>query len=258
MWFSACPCSVRYANLYDAAVSAVGAYRDEVMAGSFPKTCNSTFMKPAESEKLLARRSGRVSACDAPKLLPSANGVTSFHASGTAIGGSEKVGSSSDPGEPVQTGPYKVCVFGGGRMGQLFAWMMAGPPCCFSDDDRGSAVWQEMQKRETQVTICTSREDLIAACAQAKGLLRVVQSANNSGANSSCDYDIGVKHSFMLADGTVETDCMPTGAEEGRPVNVISRKEAQNLTCAFDLVIIACLSGDTQDIGEPSDLLLDQ
>ncbi|CDJ58111.1 3-methyl-2-oxobutanoate hydroxymethyltransferase, putative [Eimeria maxima] len=166
----------RYANLYDAAVSAVGAYRDEVMAGSFPKTCNSTFMKPAESEKLLARRSGRVSACDAPKLLPSANGITSFHASGTAIGGSEKVGSSSDPGEPVQTGPYKVCVFGGGRMGQLFAWMMA--------------------------------------------------------------------------DGTVETDCMPTGAEEGRPVNVISRKEAQNLTCAFDLVIIACLSGDTQDIAE--------
>ncbi|CDJ26844.1 3-methyl-2-oxobutanoate hydroxymethyltransferase, putative [Eimeria mitis] len=237
----------RYANLYDAAVSAVGTYRAEVVAGSFPRTCNSSFMKPAETEKLHARCSGRLAAEDAPKVLPSGNGVTSSHASDTTMGGTTPVGTSPHSGEPVQTGPYKVCVFGGGRMGQLLAWIMAGSPCFSSSDSRDSAVLQQMQMSGTEVTICTSREDLIAACTQAKGLLSVVQSASSPHPG---DSEGGAKHSFMLTNEVVNIGCLPTGAEERRPVKVISRKAAETLGRVFDLVIIACLSSDTQEIAE--------
>lgn len=243
----------RYVNLYDAAVSAVETYRAEVMAGSFPQACNSSFMKPAESEKLLARCSGRAVTRDTLKVFPSGNGITSSHPHGTTMEGSVPVGTSSDCAEPVQAGPYKVCVFGGGRMGQLFAWIFAGSPC-FASDNRDSAVWQHTQKRSTEVTICTSREDLIAASVKAKGLLSVVQSTSSP---RSDDADNGAKRSFMLTNETVRTGCHPKGAEERRPVDVVSRKAMETLGRTFDLVIIACLSGDTQDIGTSDDLLLD-
>ncbi|CDJ50720.1 3-methyl-2-oxobutanoate hydroxymethyltransferase, putative [Eimeria brunetti] len=243
----------RYANLYDAAVSAVGTYRAEVMAGSFPRTCNSSFMKPAESEKLRARCSGRVAPGDALKTIPSGDGVTSFHASDTTLEVRASMSTLPDSGEPARAGPYKVCVFGGGRMGQLFAWIMAGSPCYSSDDSRDSAVWQHMNKRGTEVTICTSREDLIAASVQAKGLLSVVQSVSST---SLGDPDSGVKHSIVATNDAVEAGCLSSGAEDRRPVNVISRKAAGALSRVFDLVIIACLSGDTQEIGVSEGLLL--
>ncbi|CDI83164.1 3-methyl-2-oxobutanoate hydroxymethyltransferase, putative [Eimeria acervulina] len=168
----------RYVNLYDAAVSAVETYRAEVMAGSFPQACNSSFMKPAESEKLLARCSGRAVTRDTLKVFPSGNGITSSHPHGTTMEGSVPVGTSSDCAEPVQAGPYK--------------------------------------------STSSPRSD---------------------------DADNGAKRSFILTNETVRTGCHPKGAEERRPVDVVSRKAMETLGRTFDLVIIACLSGDTQDIG---------
>ncbi|CDJ42273.1 3-methyl-2-oxobutanoate hydroxymethyltransferase, putative [Eimeria tenella] len=238
----------RYANLYDMAVSAVGTYRAEVVAGSFPKPCNSTFMKPAESEKLSAICSSGVRAAIDIKALPSEGSTTDISASKTAKTCSAGLESSSDSNEADSREPYKVCVWGGGRMGQLFAWIMAGsisPPV-----NGDCAEWQRMQMRGTEVTICTSREDLIAACVRKRGMLTALQSAGAASSAVPSDPESGAKHSFMLTNEMVQGGCCASGAGEQRRVNVISRKAAESLGRVFDLVIIACNSGDTQPIAE--------
>lgn len=238
----------RYANLYDMAVSAVGTYRAEVVAGSFPKPCNSTFMKPAESEKLSAICSSGVRAAIDIKALPSEGSTTDISASKTAKTCSAGLESSSDSNEADSREPYKVCVWGGGRMGQLFAWIMAGsisPPV-----NGDCAEWQRMQMRGTEVTICTSREDLIAACVRKRGMLTALQSAGAASSAVPSDPESGAKHSFMLTNEMVQGGCCASGAGEQRRVNVISRKAAESLGRVFDLVIIACNSGDTQPIGK--------
>ena len=256
----------RYANLYDIAVSAVGTFRIEVVEGSFPQPRNVTSMRPGESEKFSAMCSRRQTALmdsldSAPAKGSLANSAGDPGALNATEAGSGLVKSSQESREADSVCPYKVCVWGGGRMGQLFAWILAGSPHLPATAQADSVAWQRMQRHGVEVTICTAREDLIDASVKNGGVLEAVQSL--AGTNSlpdtapsaalavsnSCNPERAVKRGFMLTGAITGSPLDTTMAGEKRPVKVISRNAAETLGPIFDLVIIACHSAQTQELG---------
>ncbi|KAL8275063.1 hypothetical protein Esti_000942 [Eimeria stiedai] len=254
----------RYANLYDSAVSAVEAYRAEVAGGLFPQKCNAICMKPGESRKFAASCASRSAApLKSLGVSSSTSNTRTGQADSNVFSSTEPCLAAPDSSCEFQgmeaTRPYKVCVWGGGRMGQLIAWIFAGLPQSPDTDAQALLSWQQLQARGIEVKICTSRQDLLAASAEKGGMLEAFQAGS-----SELDH-----RAFLDASKAkplnVEGDCavkpplphngtkpLANGAVSGgrRRVAVVTRKEAEKLEGTFDLVIIACHSGQTQEVAE--------
>ncbi|OEH76010.1 putative 3-methyl-2-oxobutanoate hydroxymethyltransferase [Cyclospora cayetanensis] len=238
----------RYANLYDMAVSALGTFRSEVVQGSFPQQCNSTPMRPGEGEKFADTCAHRTStSADSSTIAERGGGISSSVTLGSTKQYSAETKSSDVPQETDSSGPYKVCVWGGGRMGQLFAWILAGSPQILATDQHGHAGWQQKQMYGIEVTICTSRKDLVAASNQNGGRLSVIRSHGPPTTSSSPSNDR--THSSTLA-SIAENPLGAAGNGEQRLIKVISHSTADKLRYTYDLVIIACHSAATQNIAE--------
>lgn len=138
-----------FANLYDEAVRGVAAFREEVTAGEFPADANAFKMKEGE----FARLRSQVECLD-PRTSESPEKPSSAPASSAS--------SSAPRSEAPSFGCRKVCVRGGGRMGQLFAWLLAG----------------EASSSPAEVVLASRRKDLQDAVTENGGLLFA---AENSG-----------------------------------------------------------------------------
>ncbi|KAL8455644.1 hypothetical protein Emag_000466 [Eimeria magna] len=257
----------RYANLYDSAVSAVEAYRAEVVEGVFPQKCNATCMKPGESEKFAASCARRLAAPLKGLGGPSSTSHTRItQANSDASISTEPClaapDSSCESHEKEATRSYRACVWGGGRMGQLIAWILAGPPQPPDTNAQKLSSWQQLQTSGMEVSICTTRQDLLAASAEKGGVLQAFQ-AGSSELDRGASLDANkVKQHNPKSDCVVKPASPHNGTKpfannavsgEKRRVTVVSRKQAEELEGVFDLVIIACHSGQTQEPhGAPS------
>ncbi|KAL8444217.1 hypothetical protein Emed_006338 [Eimeria media] len=257
----------RYANLYDSAVSAVEAYRAEVVGGVFPQKCNATCMKPGESDKFAASCARR-----STPPLEEAKGPSSSTSHTRSTQADSNVSTSTEPcpsaldsscesQEKETTRPFKVCVWGGGRMGQLIAWILAGPPQPPDNQTNAQKLssWQQLQARGMEVSICTNRQDLLAASAEKGGVLQAFQAGSSEPDQGSSLDANKAKHNNKEGDCEVKSTLSHNGTAhltssaasgERRRVTVLSRKQAEELGGVFDLVIIACHSGQTQEVAE--------
>ncbi|KAL8426514.1 hypothetical protein Efla_004879 [Eimeria flavescens] len=270
----------RYANLYNSAVSAVEAYRSEVVEGSFPQKCNAPSMKPGEREKFAAscarRASALVKRSESTEHEGSGGEVPAHsdarcsterwpaHSNALAATGTRCAAALQGACETLDdqgTRPYRICVWGGGRMGQLFAWILSGPAHLQNADSQELKSWQRLQLRGTEVSLCTGRQDLLAASAENGGFVEAHHergeahdSDTNAGTDAQkvwiCKPEEEDASTFMLANKATEGLTNSKALGERRQVKVISRVEAEKLERAFDLVIIACHSTQTQEVAE--------
>ncbi|KAL8435725.1 hypothetical protein ACSSS7_002262 [Eimeria intestinalis] len=254
-----------YANLYDSAVSAVEAYRAEVVGGLFPQKCNATCMKPGESEKFAASCARRSAAPIRSLGDSSSSSHTKTQADSIVSTSADPCLASRDSSSESQgtkaTRPYKVCVWGGGRMGQLIAWILAGPAPLLDKNAQELSSGQQLQARGMEVSICTNRQDLLAASTDKEGLLEALQPAPSDPNHSAFLDAYEAKLLDSKGDCAIKATLPHNGTKsvadgavlgEKRRVTVLTRKEAEKLEGIFDLVIVACHSGQTHEVGTPS------
>lgn len=238
-----------------------------MVEGAFPQKCNASSMKPGEREKLAARCAHFSPSPSAvnhrPLQIPMSANMTESAASAPSDARLDGMKFAPEFSEDTAR-PYRVCVWGGGRMGQLFAWIFAGSPSMYGNCGPDSEPWKRMQLHGVEVTICTSRTDLANVCVEKEGFLEALgcssetipvhESANPPSQGHSSSSSGGPENSFMLAKRSVEKfiDYPTSGVR--RQVKVITREEARALGRMFDLVVIACHSGRTQEIGASSPL----
>ncbi|PHJ16548.1 3-methyl-2-oxobutanoate hydroxymethyltransferase [Cystoisospora suis] len=224
----------QYAHLHPQIAAAAAQYKYEVERGIFPAVSNSFFMPPSEREKFYALMEegaptrvpddSASSGAETPKAergTPRESIVREWIRTGLADrpGCSVLTRTKAGPlGDAESMGDHRVaahmkrvCVRGGGALGQLIAWMLGGIP-------------------GVEVVLATRRQDLKEAVDLREGKLLLRKRKTESGLTTEAK-DVSESRSVKIA---------LLGNPPGAPAEVVRGGN-------FDVVLICTKSGQTAD-----------